>query len=406
MHRYAVVSISILIGSTIAAYDAYVVVPVADLVGQPLSSADAYTTIPYSGDSRACRRLHQILYHERVHVIDSYHDQVHVELPNIFYQPTSTKTRQSTFWTLKKYLLPISKIHGDINKLPHLRPYQSWNRLQPDRQPLVTLLDAYYDPVSKLNFSAGTQFVQADQPTEKLSMVYFLDPKTGQIKQLTLPAHLCVDTTAYTPKERIDLFIRLIRSWMNQNASQRSIPYVWGGTSIACTTSKSAKLFRNKSIGSWYDSARKGRSIKTGCDCSGLIVRAAHIAGIPYFFKNSYTATCYLKPIPHGIDALLSEKKQLPLASGDIIWVPGHVMIVADLHKSTLFEARSYDHGYGKLQEIPLEKVFKGIKTYQDLLIAYEKKLPLYRMNSAGIVKDTFKECKLLSLASSWDISY
>ncbi len=86
--------------------------------------------------------------------------------------------------------------------------------------------------------------------------------------------------------------------------------------------------------------------------------------------------------------------------------MPGHVMIVADMSKNSLFEARSHDHGYGKLQEIALGDVFKGIPTYQALLHAYEKKIPLERIDKAGVVKDHFPSFKLLSLASAWDNLY
>lgn len=400
MHTYTVYLCIYLalVCNIMVGHDAYVIVPVADLVGNPLPSHDTYNGIPLSGDHTACRRIHQILYHERVRVIATCNDQVQIELPNVFYRPCGTTTTLSTFWTLKKYLLPVNAIHGDTQQLPHPTPYKECTTVRSPQTTTITLTHPYYDPTTQLTFSAGTQFIPVDQQTihKKNIMVYVLDHKNHVIIRTKLPAKLCLNSDAYTKKQRIDLFIDLIRSWIRSTPAKSSIPYVWGGTSIVNTVKGHYRLRHHKSSGRWYTLEGDTQTIKTGCDCSGLIYRAAQICGIHYFFKNSYTARCYLKPVG----------KDVPLAPGDIIWVPGHVMIVADLHKNTLFEARSYDHGYGKLQEIRLEKVFKGIKTYQDLLTAYEKKLPLLRIDRFGVTKDTFKEFVILSLASSWDLVY
>ncbi len=59
----------------------------------------------------------------------------------------------------------------------------------------------------------------------------------------------------------------------------------------------------------------------SGFDCAGIISRAAQMCGIPYYFKNTYTLAHYLKSL--SIDTHLQE--------GDLIWIPGHVMIVSDL---------------------------------------------------------------------------
>lgn len=377
-------------------YDAYVIVPVADAVGEPFAHRDEYAHMPCSGDHTVCRRIHQILYNERVRVIETCKDQVHIELPTVFYRPFGTTRTQSTFWTLKKYLIPIDKIHGDTEKLPQAKPYKTWQTVSA-KQAIITLAQPFYDPTTKLTFSAGTQFVLAHAVRTKECVVYLLDPKTHQIITTKIPAKLCFNDGSYTPSQRSALFIDLIRSWINNAPCHAYIPYIWGGTSISTYAKGVPRLYRNtKKSTSWYDIAGNNGAIRTGCDCSGLIFRAAHICGIPYFFKNSYTATCYLKTVGHNVQ----------LAQGDIIWVPGHVMIVADLHKNTILEARSYDHGYGRLQEISLEKVFKGIRNYQELLTAYRQKLPLYRMNSSGIVRDIYKDFKILSLASVWDVTY
>ncbi len=382
------------------AYDAYVMVPVADLVGEPLASPTSYTNIPLSGDKTRCRRLHQLLYHDRVRVLEIRNKQAHVEVPTLFYKTHGSNKRQSTFWTAQAYLLPADAIQDDLQKLPLQDHYHTWQTKRHQEQQIDTLAHPYHDRLHGIQFSAGTQFVRAqgDSKTHDTIKVYLLDPATKRIGYTHLPANLCVSpaTTVDTPEQQIDTFIQLIRSWIRNASSTGHIPYVWGGTSIGNPTKGSVKHCSKKKRATWYEAARNRQGTQTGCDCSGLIMRAAQIAGIPYFFKNSYTATCYLKPVG----------PTRPLAQGDIIWVPGHVMIVADLAKNRLFEARSHDHGYGKLQEIALGDVFKDIPTYQALLNAYEKKIPLERIDKAGVVKDRFPTFKLLSLASAWDNAY
>ena len=91
-----------------------------------------------------------------------------------------------------------------------------------------------------------------------------------------------------------------------------------------------------------------------------------------------------------------SNKKHLQ--EGDIIWIRGHVMIVGSLKDNTLIEARGYNHGYGKVQEIPLHTVFKYIKTFAQLFVHQQNKLPFFRMNSRGKVVQTIHELKILRL--------
>ena len=78
-------------------------------------------------------------------------------------------------------------------------------------------------------------------------------------------------------------------------------------------------------------------------------------------------------------------------------------MAVADICRGTVIEARHYSQGYGKVHEIPLNKVFKGINSYQELFGAMQKGTPLERLDSKGNVVQKIVKCKLLSIRSCWD---
>lgn len=389
----------ILLAIAAHAYEAIVIVPVADLIGEPAPSEETYTTLPFSAgpkDYTSCKRMHQLLYHERVQVLEEQGNQVRVMVPNIFYINSSQKRPESRFWTLKKYLLPVHTIQQHSSYIPATSSYKQQNDTY--EAATITLTHPYYDKTTQTTFSAGTRFVRVDaSKSKKKTMVYVLHPQSHQIIVTTLPTRLCYFKQPMEPDERIAHGIKLIRSWIKQAPASAYIPYVWGGTSIVHYTKGKAHLNTStKPKLSWYSIDKNHDMIKTGCDCSGLIVRAAHIVGIPYFFKNSYTLAHYLKPLVPST----------PLAAGDLIWVPGHVMMVADIEHNTLFEARSYDHGYGRLHELPLSSVFKDIETYQDLVDAYYNKKPLYRMDKQGNVQDTFKDYKILQLLSAWDVIY
>jgi len=131
-------------------------------------------------------------------------------------------------------------------------------------------------------------------------------------------------------------------------------------------------------------------SPKTGLDCSGMIARAAQICGIPYFYKNTTIIERFLTPLAKG-------NKPIP---GDIIWIPGHVMVVADFINNTLIEVRGYKHGYSKIHEIPLNEEFKGINTYHDLTNAYHNNKAIIRLDSSGNERETITSLKLLQLTS------
>jgi hypothetical protein len=113
------------------------------------------------------------------------------------------------------------------------------------------------------------------------------------------------------------------------------------------------------------------------------------MASLPYYFKNTTTISTQVPPLPpHALPE-----------PGDLIVIPGHVMVIADLKNHTLLEARGYPHGYGKVQELPLEKVFKDIATYEQLLAAYRNKKTVYRIDREGNVRDTIQTMKILRVA-------
>lgn len=374
-------------------YKAVVITPVVDLFSTPLPEKEL-KDIPLCGGQKnpfvACKRGHQLLFHEIVDVVDQTNHHACIEIPNIFYialnQPDKKYHR---YWVEKKHLVPIENIDS-ADLLPHPVSFE-----QPyHREQEVILIDPHEDTATHLSLSVGTRFIKRinDDQKENDIPVWILDPKSLQSIASAIPSQKCYEPKGKSISRRIADFVRIVQKWAHYHDSY--IPYVWGGCS-SVNRAHSSKMQENvvQKDGldaSYYTIHDYTAQPMTGFDCSSLISRAAQICNIPYFYKNTTTLAYFLKPVNHTT----------PIENGDLIWIPWHVMIISDVKNNKLVEARSYSHGYGKVHEIPLHKVFKGICTYDDLkykMLAHET---LERIDIHGAVMDTFKTFKILKLKS------
>ncbi len=373
---------------------AFCVVPVADLLGSAQKKLSSYASIPVCGELNAhlsCNRVHQLLYNEQVTIEEHKHKQYRISIPSVYYVTADAPTTaHTTYWvkddalvtfdTLKKNGLSPDYIPAPLDFMHSHQPTQT----------IITLALPYHDPITNLTFSAGTRFVAAstpDLPSNRNSVVVF-DPGKSAYQKISLPKSLCIVANATTPPAtRIKNFVQLLKTWATFNTG--FIPYVWGGSSF--TTLYTEPFFERTTTWygiptSWYEFDKpETTQPKAGFDCTTLVARAAQMCEIPYHFKNSFTLEKYMLPLSPTED----------LAEGDLIKIPGHVMVVASLAHNTLFEARGYLHGYGKIQEIPLDQVFKDMHTYQDLVTAYRTHQTIYRLDINGAVRDTINQVKL-----------
>lgn len=77
-------------------------------------------------------------------------------------------------------------------------------------------------------------------------------------------------------------------------------------------------------------------------------------------------------------------------------------MVVADVNHHTLIEARSYFHGFGRVQEIFLQQEFKGVSNYEQLKEVSIQQKPLERLNAQGEVVQKLEMVKILKFSSVW----
>lgn len=388
-------------------YQAITIVPVADLVGQPFAQLNAknnpitsYAKMPFDAKlgSFACPRLHQLIFNEQVTVIDERDDEACVLVPNVFFITQASNEKQQLYWTLKKNLMPLAQLRNKKINTAHLPQPVVYEKNKTVHHPnTITLAYPYTCKALNMTFSAGTRFVKAPQLKDEHVSVHALDPQKQTMRQLLLPKKLCVEHKQRTNEEQITLYVKILKLWTQQQNG--FIPYVWGGCSFGPTCSqdtfvtKAAKTHKEDTY--WFE--RPGSNGPCwGLDCTGLVARSAQIAGIPYYFKNTTTLKQFLEPI--------TERSKVHV--GDLIWFPGHVMVVGDLQKNTIIEARAYKYGYGKVHEIALAEVFEGITTFDKLVKALNNKETLKRLNRDGSFAHNVKDYKLLAMSSAWNFEH
>lgn len=357
-------------------YNAVTIRSVADLFGHPLRDRSRYDRMPVAGSQNLCPRMHQLVFNETVQVIKETHEECCVRIPHLFYITEKNKNPQHTYWTAKEYLMPLDQLPENI--VPRTIDFQN---PPPDEQTVV-LIQPFHSADHNTTFSAGTRFVlQSCTPRGFVAVAW--QPEKKEVVRLVIPKTHALIQTKRTEDEQRKTFLKVLRSW----AHTQFIAYVWGGCSFVHTHAGDF-LKKETDSGSYYDIKGDTHTQKTGFDCAGLVARAAQAAGCAYYYKNTATLAAHLTSIESFQD----------LKAGDLLWIPGHVMVVSDLTKNKVIEARHYSQGYGKVHELPLRKIFKGIKTYKQLFTAKNTRQSLQRLDSKGTIIQEIKAYKLLRL--------
>lgn len=362
-------------------------VPITDCLGKSaqkidpsISVEDFYHNIPYSPEygSYSCPRIHQCLYNEMGTLIKETEDEVLVEFPH-FYFLVNNKPH-SRFWLKKDSICRITSNHKYIPQ-----PYTADNKYD---KSIVTLMHPWHDQETNIWYSAGTRFVRSYDDTAYELGISLVDFGSMSVRKASITRHLAVINEPRTIHTSKQLFIDILRQWIDD---YKVVPYVWGGCSyIERKPFDDYSLIQasrqEKDIAYWD---RPGNSPHSGCDCSGLVLRVAQIAGINYFCKNTTTIGKTLQDVSSFDE----------LEEGDLILIPGHIMVVADLSEHTLIDAASYNSGYGCLREVPLSYTFEGIETYEELFEASQSAGELTLLTHEGNPLKTVSYVRLLRLA-------
>ena len=372
-----------------------VIVPVADAVGTPLQNIQDYDSLAFSPETgpHSCPRIHQFVFNEVgiCKQLTPEGTQMLVEFPHLFCE-TESREKKNQFWLLSKNVMPLKALRGLLQRCSCIpTPIQSNQstdlKLHAD---VLTLILPWQDPETDITYSAGTRFKRAqNNDTEHSYGVYLIDCKQHVIKTVLINREISLLDYPKDNSSAKKLFVEIIKKWAN--ILSEKIAYVWGGCSIIKTYPENAfNLVSTKKdendVSYWMRPSTGGA--KTGFDCTGLVLRAAQIAGLPYYCKNTVTLDL------NGRDLLDGEQLQ----EGDLILLPRHVLVVSSIKENKLIQAVSYSSGYGVLHEIALSSAFENITTFEELYRHCKNGTPLRTKKKNGEFLRVFETFRLLKL--------
>lgn len=424
-------------GEPAVPYKAVVIVPVADAIAHPLSAFGThdinlqYASIPFSPQrpSSSCCRTHQLKKNEQVTILTVLPDEVECKTEAFYYECASGK-QKSTFWVLKKNVVPLETLTA---KHVHIPPGidKSINPKLYNKN-VLTLSAPWLDAFTQEFYSVGTRFSRcAEQDTATHYAVYMCAPELKE-KVVWVPKNNARHSYPNHHEKALPVFMQLLREWacmpkpnsmsskirikarMQQASAAKNdatptkvsiivkkrnkeiIPYVYGGCSFrGRIPARGFYVATGMQCGKKSQFWQRHGTFKApldGFDCSNMILCAAQIAGMPYYYKNTYALLRRLKDL----------KKDEPLEEGDLVWYKGHVLVISDLKKNLLIEASGYEAGNGKIQEISVDRVFEGIANFEELLKAFHEVKTVRRLTGKGRRMPGLLKVKILKLRSIW----
>jgi hypothetical protein len=298
----------------------------------------------------------------------SSNEFVKVEHPNFSYisqNDNNEKIESHVFWISKNSIIPIKEII-DFDVLKYI-PCEKYI-LQKENFTVETLILPLM--IDGLWYSVGTKFVCKNFNKNNFEIaILSKNNKYYNVKLITCGEieKKFFNEKKYIKNKRkrfIDL-LYMLNDYLQEN--KLCVPYVWGGTTIIPLSGFFEKVEYNQNIfWSWKNNI--DRCYCGGIDCSALINVYARLAGFDFTYRNSLIQKNNLKKVGKKIK------------SGDIVWVPGHVMII-DVKKNMCIESAGYSSGYGTFIINPLHDRFKNVFTAKDLYDLYKNKKPLIIKN-------------------------
>ncbi|CAN5136452.1 hypothetical protein BH09DEP1_BH09DEP1_8170 [soil metagenome] len=339
------------------------------------SNCPAPQNLPLSPETKSCPRAHQGLYNELVACQECTDEHVKITFPHVIYgyDPENSVIKNS-FWASKKDLTPLNELNANLKShIPHADYAHT---------PTIVLIYPWK------NFSLGTRFTHVPSHDNCHSYaIAKIDYNQQSIALDFVPHENAIIEIRQSTQERKKLFASLINNLIDRvTASGKAniIPYVWGGSSFI-EPYTDGNFYQ--SAGAWHRDCTNNPY--SGYDCSELVMRIAQIAGIDFPWKTS-TA------IQRALTEICPEDS---IQNGDLIWVPGHVMIISNSEKNELIEARGYSSGYGCVHRITLDECFADITTYDDLRTHFKNGTPIQFKDRNGNVLEKKHPVQILKLA-------
>lgn len=322
-----------------------------------------YVPSKFHPTPRSC----QLLFNTIVNTLKETPHEAMIEVGHLFYEIEPDDSYKNIFWIPKKSLLFLDHVN-EVTRQSFPKPLSFTQHYWNDNHVIVLTLP--WKSSKNFWYSVGTRFVRDPQhDTGKGYAVIIRHPHHIHAQHEEIPkSHAMIEGTIPQVQKR-NAMIQLIRKWIRfAERYNDCIPYVWGGSSFAF--------------------GQKQKKPLRGFDCSSLIVRSAQMVSVPLAGKTSMMMEKTLKPLT----------KTDKLEVGDIIWRPGHVILISDLKNNKIIQARGYESGYGCVYESKLSDYFEGIKTFNQLLKTYFNKQQVRELKKNGESFTDTTEFKILKL--------
>ncbi len=355
------------------AIDGVVNKPVVDLSDRLYLRAQVVAAPARRGVS-CCSRMHQALFNERVSVIRMINNHTaEVAMDDLIYSVSAAEKKP-----LNSFIISLD----DVTLLSRLTTYQKRAiPLQQERGGRVVVLKKPWN-----GYSFGTRFVvdelQYRRKDRLVPVLLLVDPLRDPIV-MRIPRNYVFEEKLLSIGEQRVLFVNLAYELIaDAQKSGGVIPYVWGGCSYVAPYTDSYQISEH----GWV--RERNQPFYSGFDCSELVYRLARMVGSEYKGKVSSLAPQLLPEVPQNE----------PILAGDIIWMPGHIMIVGNMKNNEVIEARGYSSGFGCVHCTKVSKLFKNMKTCEEVRAAGKAHKSLVLCNRDGKASSEIASLKFLRL--------
>lgn len=325
-------------------YQAIVKQPFADLV-HPLEEGKAPCRILsiFEDSSKRSPRLGQLIFGEVVEVLGQQGELSLVRVPSQKLW-VEHKGLVNKFWVETKALHKISA--AALSKLP--------SPVEQQLDDWVVLVEPWALPKHSLMLSIGTRFKLIEEREDSFEVFAYF-PRERHFRKISLPKQYA----QRMPQDRVDKIATFVRLAIQLAQAEVKIPYVWGGLSIIARFPTISYVLQPAcgSIDRAYTLVEQSEGPWSGTDCSGFIVRLAQSCGIPLLARNTFTMLKLLAPV----------KPLAQAADGDLIYLPGHVLVIVSVAKNLVVEASGPEFGPGCVQCAHVSKVL-GVQSIAELV--------------------------------------
>ncbi len=328
-------------------------------------------------------RVHQILLHEIVEVIDQKGPELLVRCSDSFSQTTPDEKPWCTYAVLAEEFVYLDELdHQEY--LP--QPLEWWNKDSYKPKSTVFTLGFSKDHRTRgdeSDYSPGTRFIiKTYYPLERAVEVFALKKTSFLTPCWDTDWFYLSEGTINHPSTNAEKETCMLEQFFHSCGGLKTVTTVWGGRSahrrqkfekfankdevkkellLPGTEKKVAGFTRPEEVG-----------VSRGFDAKGLDNMVKRICQLPDLFKNTHTDFLYHQRILAGE----------PIGTLDAIQAtPGYFGRVISVEENLIQDIRSYTHHHGAARIVKLSDNFEGIETYEELAEAYRTGKPLRLWN-------------------------